>query len=201
MGEYFAAYLKRGKKEETYENTGGLKQLEHCYIGNSYVDYVMSKLTQPARVAWIGDYADDYQRASHSNLTEEEYMKAYKFVWGADRPYVDRPWDYYKTQLKEDGYKEDYPFKKAFLINKDKRCYISMEKCAGYERKLSMENSLLINPLCLLTASYASMYYGINMDKVGSWAFDELQVLSDDKLIPKSYSDVTIDCLFRELYY
>lgn len=199
MGEYFAAYLKRGKKEEVYKNIGCLKQMEHCYIGNSYVDYVLSQLNKPTRVAWIGDYADDYKRASHGNLTKEEYMKIYNFTWKSGNGCVDC--DYYKKLLTENGYKEDSPFEKSFLINKDKKCYISLKKCVEYERKLNGTDDFLISPICLLTASYSSRYYGINRDKVGTWAFDTLQVLSDEKAIPKNYIDVTIDCLFRELYY
>ena len=41
-----------------YEN--GLKLTEHSYMGNYFVNAVLTKINhQPMRIAWIGDYADD----------------------------------------------------------------------------------------------------------------------------------------------
>lgn len=201
MGEYFAAYLKTGRtKPRVYACSGDLKQMEHCYIGNAYVNYVLSELLDtPTTVAWIGDYAEDYTLAAHGHLTEEQYKKAFEYTWCNPKPNSEATWNWNNYHDAMAGIEEDghNPYSFSYIINDMKKCYISLSEVYDAVRK-DFSSVLVINPLCLLTASYPSGYRGINSDKIGSWAFDTILVTLFQDEIPSGYTNVSLQSLFAE---
>ena len=64
MGQYYRTLLvfEDGLEEcvnaNQYDN--GVKLMEHSWVGNNFVNAVLGAIeNNPARVAWIGDYAVD----------------------------------------------------------------------------------------------------------------------------------------------
>lgn len=60
MGQYYKVVLKIGnEKTGIYENDMGRKLTEFSWVGNSFSDFIASKLFKDkGRVAWVGDYAE-----------------------------------------------------------------------------------------------------------------------------------------------
>lgn len=201
MGEYFVAYLKNGrKKPRVYACCGELKQMEHCYIGNSFVNYVLSELLDsPTTVAWIGDYAEDYSSASHGRLTEKQYEKAFKDTWNNPKPNSEASWVWknYQNEMSKIENDGENPYTFCYLINDTKKCFISLQEVYDTIRR-EFSPSIVINPLCLLTASYSSGYRGLNSDKIGSWAFDTISTALFQDEVPSDYKNVSLENLFFE---
>lgn len=65
MGQYYMPTLidDNGAISILYSHDydNGLKLMEHSYIGNDFVNAVLTQLWKhPQRLAWIGDYSNDY---------------------------------------------------------------------------------------------------------------------------------------------
>ena len=58
----------------------GIKLMEHSWIGNEFVNAVYSKiLSNPRRVAWIGDYSnDDYETCKEIMYNKLRKLKKHK---------------------------------------------------------------------------------------------------------------------------
>lgn len=155
--------------EEYHRNSYGLKLMENGLVGSRFVAGIVNTLREaPARVAWLGDYAgrsddedgyegyDDY--ADYPNLTEEDY----EYVWESDED----GGSFDRVPNAGDGLS-------GYLVNLDKGEYIDLGEA-------DLESRFSVHPLVALTAigngRGGGDYYGSNMDMVGAWALDLLEV-------------------------
>lgn len=182
MGQYYMPYIKKGNKVKifySHDYNNGLKLMEHSYINNNFVNVIANEITEkPCRVVWVGDYAE---LEDFKNCTEKQAEKVIKKAWKDEQ-----------QPLVKDGKQEfDWYFLSHYLVNFDKKEYIYM---GGKRNKWGN----IISPLPLLTAvgngKGGGDYRGINMNKVGLWAYDRLQLMIEP---PKKYKQVFIE--FREV--
>lgn len=187
MGQYYFVAFKRGDKavvnERKFKNGEyvGAKLMEHSYISNWFMDAVARDIFKngKTRIAWVGDYAEDDELREISNGDLN-----YDMVWGDhDNPHC------FGTHR--------FGYKGKFLVNHTKRVYISYDKWINDYYKSKGGDSLILNPLSILTAigngRGGGDYGGTNEDKVGSWAWDEISV---EKKPPLGYK--LEDFIFEE---
>jgi hypothetical protein len=205
MGQYYMAYVKGDEGERVfcpqnavymtkngikdsskignrswYSNSSGLKLMEHSWIENDFVNGVLEAIwDKPARVAWVGDYADDeYDFDGY-------YTKAvYDAVWGEEKE-PEQPFDEVPTVHKS-----------GFIVNHDKGVYIDLDRyvqASGFEPTWSKGNIWTIHPLPILTSigngRGGGDYHGVNMGTVGTWAMDKLSYTQEK---PKLMEEVLI---------
>ena len=190
MGQYYMPTLiaEDGTVSTLYSHQydNGLKLMEHSYIGNKFVNAVLTQLWKhPMKVAWIGDYSnDEYGDPYEVKLPHEEFMRYYGIAWGKDeQDYRIHPKARCVVGLKSS----------AFLVNHTQKCYIDLAEYIRQNKWTtagSWNNGVLdpndtwemcINPLPLLTAcgngrgggDYHECYP--DYDKVGIWAFDLIE--------------------------
>lgn len=184
MGQYYRPLVIFESGEEKYASAhdfgNGLKLMEHSWIGNNFVNVILHEIEDtPARVAWIGDYADAYfdetcNLGSGFITSVEDFMSKYNDVWESSE--IERiPSD---TPM----FKLDIGDSDCYLVNTTKKCYIDMEE---YVKKNCSHGYNLdiwcINPLPLLTCIGNGLgggdYHGISgKEYIGSWAFDKIYV-------------------------
>lgn len=190
MGQYYYPTLVEGNRLEVfyshdYEN--GLKLMEHSYIGNDFVNAVVSQIAgNPMKVAWIGDYSDDqYGDPYEKKLSRKQFMSIYKRV-------MDR-----KKYEKPEPIKQSIDSISGYLVNHTQKVVIDLKKYVAANKQhytwFDKECNICIHPLPLLTAcgnrrgggDYRNEYP--DCDKVGTWAFDLIE-LADEK--PDGYQEV-----------
>ena len=188
MGQYYKPVLM-GKRYgilatfHAHEYGNGLKLTEHSYLGNNFVNAVLSKIDhQPMRVAWIGDYSDD--------------------PWDGDEPYqkkIDREkfMRIFKNQNTKrihpeplEGFNNPEDYNGWYLINHTRRAYVDLgefQKANGWKEEWKDRYGVIhkewwaFNPLPLLTACGNGRGGGDyhescpDNDKVGLWAFDVIE--------------------------
>ena len=200
MGQYYIPTIlgkRYGISATLYSHDygNGLKLMEHSYLGNNFVNAVSLKIYhQPMRVAWIGDYSDDYpdddsaeREPYQTKLTKAEFMRIYEKVWSPNRSYKKiqpEPLGGFDDPSKFDGY---------YLINHSRNAYVDLgeyEKANGWVEewtdRYGKRNSwrTVVHPLPLLTACGNGRgggdYHGCypDQDKVGTWAFDVIELAS-----------------------
>ena len=162
-----------------YSNLSGLKLMEHSWINNDFVNGVLEAIwDKPARVAWVGDYAND--------IDDFDYTKAvYEAVWGEEES-PELPFDEVPTIHKS-----------GFIVNHDKGQYVDLAryaKLSAFSPTWDKDGVWVTHPLPLLTAvgngRGGGDYQGINMNMVGSWAMDllsfteEIHGYMEEVLIP-----------------
>lgn len=191
MGQYYMPTLiaddgtVRTLYSHDYDN--GLKLMEHSYIGNDFVNAVLTLIWEnPVRMAWIGDYSNDVQGdAYEGKLTHDDFMGYYEAAWGDGREDLRvKPEPRNLVTLKS---------KRRYLVNHTQKTYIDLgehiaanrwtEKGAYVKRHYDpfYVYDMCIHPLPLLTAcgngrgggDYRDQFPGY--DKVGSWAFDLIE--------------------------
>ena len=195
MGQYYTALLLNQQNKyqffhpHKYDN--GCKLMEHSYLGNFFPETVARSITEkPKRIWWIGDYSepDDFKR-----------------------PTDKKAFNYYRSKEENDySSAENHEWKelgdtKGFLLNHDKKVYIDMSKygkTAPRAQKNDPEWDVKIHPLPILTATSNQRgggdYYGINMDLVGTWAGDLLEIT--ERFPDANYKDITPEVVFQEDY-
>jgi hypothetical protein len=207
MGQYYIPLLIAESGEvatlDPHEYGNGLKLMEHSWIGNDFVNVALSLIKGiRKKIAWIGDYSDDYDGSAYeSALPHEEFMEYYKKAWCDG---------YESNRLSQDRISsEDMSIlsrqteKKGYLVNHDKKQYLNLTRyfdksVFSYGRE--GERTWCVNPLPLLTAcgngrgggDYSDEYP--NYDQVGIWAFDTLEY--SDKF-PEEYE--RFDVVFKEV--
>lgn len=187
MGQYYKALIGRtnGKNIVYDPMTHGswLKLTEHSWWENGFVNALSRSLRgRPARVAWVGDYAEDEPKSQRYNL----YGKAYRFEDNTD-----------------DGLFADVEnvenLSGMYLVNHTKGVFLY---CDGYFANSTFRPSWsdcdwCIHPLPILTAvgngKGGGDYFGINEKDVGSWCWD---LISLEDSAPDDYEEVY--CFFRE---
>jgi hypothetical protein len=184
MGQYYMPTVISGDGKVatlySHDYGNGLKLMEHSYIGNDFVNAVASLIWKtPKQIAWIGDYSDEYGGDVYeTKLKQEEFLPLYETAWGEG--------GFARVKPSPDGCNMESS--NLFLVNHTQKQYIDLDeycKQNRWEEKNSWDNvvyDMCINPLPLLTAcgngrgggDYHSQYP--DYDKVGLWAFDELEV-------------------------
>jgi hypothetical protein len=190
MGQYFQAVLMKGNSKKTFESYdfgNGAKLTEHSYISNSYVESIVKYMLKSNggvyRVAWVGDYADEYIEDGkitnplyydNSNLFGSKYSKLYD--------------DFYKYRMKEHK-KVEIEEKTSMensltlcIVNHTKKEYVDVFNYVFENGRNDSEGWFIFHPLPLLTAignGYGGGdYYGLNMKEyVGYWACDEIEIM------------------------
>ena len=205
MGQYYMPTLisEDGSIRTLYSRDygNGLKLMEHSYIGNNFVNAVLTEIWQdPTRVAWIGDYSDDeLGDAYERKLTHEDFMHYYAAAWNDGREDLRvRPEPRSILTMR---------IKRRYLVNHTQKVYIHIgeyiaanrwteqgEWCNGrYDPFASYD--MCVNPLPLLTACGNNRGGGDyrsgnpDFDQVGSWAFDLIECT--DKLPKGDYVKVS----------
>lgn len=187
MGQYYNIIIKPQGEEKVhaYDRTIDgeytmAKLMEHSWYLNPMVNAISEKLyNKPSQIAWVGDYADENELYHCAYPKNGKYCKLHK------------------TEFTLNG---------RYLVNHTKKLILD---CWGYVVK-SIEqnpdkkyNRWVIHPLPLLTAlgngRGGGDYRGNNEDKVGSWAWDTLEIVDwerKEELKKQDYQD--FDILFLE---
>lgn len=180
MGQYYhTVFLEPDKKTPfTYacaHKVGcGIKLMEHSYINNALMNAALNYMwknrdSQDFQIVWAGDYADPEQ---------ENDRTLYEMCEG----------------LQEIPYETEHaPVR--FIVNHDKKQYIDLWNCPNF-------TCMRAHPLALLTAEGNGRgggdYAGTNMNLVGTWARDSLNVMDGDwnneeKLHSDGYTELKPD--------
>lgn len=88
MGQYYMALIQSEKETFKIDSFFGAKLMEHSYMGNAFVDYAASFLhNNPARLAWVGDYANDYESYYGKKLghSSENAVQLWEKAWRSSR--------------------------------------------------------------------------------------------------------------------
>ena len=182
MGQYYMGVLARPRSDGfppvpvafEQEEPGGLKLMEHAWVGNSYCGWFCQMIHHdPHHVAWVGDYSYDADRPCPEDV--------FKAAWGGE------PLGYSPNI--------DFNLDGTFLVNHTEKRYLNLG--AYYQRVLNgkdPEENWVPHPLPLLTAFGNGMgggdYRGINEDQVGIWAWD---ILSIEDQAPSGFSEYIVD--------
>ena len=197
MGQYYSILTKRNNKFTTYSRSFYLtngktdyepaKLTEHSWINNHTMSCFSNIiLRKPTRVAWVGDYADQYDETDTvNNLTYNEILELHYQAWEKESKIMT-----FRPLL----------VKYLILVNWDKKEYVIMYE---YIEKSTTEDGWCLHPLSLLTALGNGFgggdYRGINQDKVGSWCFDTISFESydiEEKLKEQNFTKLDIE--FKE---
>ena len=152
----------------------GLKLMEHSWVGGSYRNGVIAHLITKkdgCRLAHLGDYSNSELEERKGSIEIDEtlvsYQSLYDMCWTSgieDRFRMPRISD---TEIKEFEW-----MKTAWIADEDQHEYIRCDFDAKGQWKIC--------PLLILLAtgngSGGGDYHGINMDRVGSWAFHRIKV-------------------------
>lgn len=186
MGQYYRVILKQGNRKPlvndlevedlSFDDRVWSKLLEHAYFGNVVVDAVAQFITRhPTRLIWCGDYAED-----------EEIKTLTKGNLSYDDVYPEED----KQMFVLPKVKGNYNYKSKYLINHDKKLFVLLLK-AKKESQSFPEDTNPISPIPLLTAlgngRGSGDYEGINMELVGTWAWDRIEILSR---VPEGYTEL-----------
>lgn len=166
MGQYYRIAYDDGKLNINNRKVVGdgyslAKLMEHSYFGNSLMDSMSSVIYKnPTRVIWVGDYADEGDEVSDATSGDVEYDD----VWGDD------------ANLNDGIKRAEFDYRGKYLTNHTKGVYISFDKyLAGNDQE--------IHPLSILTCigngRGSGDYEGSNMEYVGTWAWDEIEIVDD----------------------
>lgn len=191
MGQYFTALVERADSIKIYRYRGYMKLTEHSWISNEFTDAILQDIWYdgPARIAWIGDYADNYTFCP-AGMKEEDYLQRYEAAWN-DSETITKPNGKPKrvehvTVLSQEDYQKEFgkeDLKDLCLVNLTKKRFMSFADYIAYD--VEKRRSSLF-PLSLLTAVGNGQglgdYAGSCMKSVGSWAFDEINLVLDDEV-------------------
>ena len=203
MGQYYNILIKKDDKyilyNRSFRKTDGsaeyepAKLTEHSFIGNTTMSCVSNLiLRKPKKVAWVGDYSNQYEENEKVNNLDYNQMK-----------------ELHDLEWKHELRANILPFKPLLvnfllLVNWDKKQYIDM--CDYIEKSTVKEGYLqgmCLHPLSLLTALGNGFgggdYHGTNEELVGSWCLDTISFESIDienKLIKKGFK--ALDVIFLE---
>ena len=182
MGQYYLPYVKTGNKITVFNNEvdgdyNGLKLMEHSYWRNEFVGNVINYLYyNRSRVCWVGDYYDE-GIAYPSQIDSEEHVKQIGHrVWADGQ------------KLTECHKKDVMTLDDKILVNHTQKIFIRGNDFFGRNKWVETwegkDYECCINPLPLLTctASHSGgSYYGVNREECGSWFYDKLEVIDDNK--------------------
>lgn len=168
----YQKYINEMKKKypKMYWDTYfGAKLMEHSWNSCHLMTSVASMLKKGKfRLIWCGDYAEDDEIKDISNGEAD-----YDMLWGDDN---------YK-KAKEDGhikFVNRCSLKGCYFLNHTKKEYIAFDDYIAKAEQKEDRGTWCISPISLMTAigngRGGGDYEGINEDKVGSWAWDEISI-------------------------
>lgn len=134
MGQYYLGYTRFEDDalpiEFIWENPSGYKLMEHAYYGDNFINGMCRQIYQnPQRVAWVGDYADDYvDYFANDNLAifscdnADKIKYVHKQTWGERvlKSKLPTPFD----NLDKYGLSDDI----YYLVNHSKKEYIDLRR-------------------------------------------------------------------------
>jgi hypothetical protein len=213
MGQYYRGVVlgKTSKKKSKfivrqafccYAHHTGAKLTEHSYVGVWYIKEYEKALAEEFHgypFVWIGDYADTkfdvdgytaanefIDKETHKNAISQGYTKNVNGGWGAE--YI------------RNG---ETAFEKDFAVKTPLKDFIEYKYIVNYTKKQYIripDKKGEIHPLPLLCADGNGRgggdYEGVNMQLVGSWAYDEIGVTNT---IPENIKTELV-ATFRETY-
>lgn|SRR5574344_2233025 len=179
MGQYYNILTKKDNEYKVYDRSIlnrndepeyiMAKLTEHSWIGNACVESFANIIFKnPMQIAWVGDYASDFKQEdiTNENLTIKQVKALHKKAYSLTEHSME-----YRPLLT----------KYLLLVNWTKSQYVDMYE---YIEKNTTKDGLCLHPLSLLTALGNGLgggdYYGINQDKIGIWAFDEISFESNE---------------------
>lgn len=192
MGQYYYPVIDNGVEKVSlcsHKYGNGLKLMEHSYVGNEFVNAVLSCIKDnPARVAWVGDYSNGWDRKE--NYCKKIRVRDFIRDW-YNAVYSDKSRHKAKI-IRPDPMEYDENVKGLYLINHTQEIYVDMDK---YNAE-NVENDgymYIISPLPLLTAcgngrGGGDYFSDIGKEYIGTWSFDELEF---SMMKPESYKEVT----------
>ena len=170
--------------------------MEHSWVGNYLVQAVITRLyNNPSILFWMGDYAeldDITKKAAEAALFDYNISIGKQFILDVHSDKYDKP------AIPE----KDFIYPKYF-INHTAKVYFDIDKCVSKLAEIAPEDDgWVVHPLPLLTAvgngRGGGDYYGINMDLVGTWAGDLLEIT--ERFPDANYKDITPEVVFQEDY-
>lgn len=190
MGQYYQPIgIRKNKITAICTMPGdfnGRKLMEHSYYENTWVGAALTYLYHnPARLAWIGDYSDEFygEDAYEKKMPQDKFLKFFKVAWGERRPHRENI-----PPL------ETKPEDELYLVNHTQKTYVDLAKTwfrnICHEKWIDREGEkheydYAIHPLPLLTACGNDRGGGDyrkrnqDFDKVGTWAFDRIEVTEE----------------------
>ena len=170
MGAYYGATVNK-KRYKTWPIAIGAKLMEHAYIGNEYIERIMSLLEkEPKSLNWLCDYTDDQN----------------ELTWG-------------NTEAIEEYEENTYEINSNYIIlNTTKKLYIDMKEFQYLNKNRTFIIHPL--PL-LCNSEPESMGggdYHTKDSRRSTWKNDMIQITYDIKDLPKDYKNVTEESLFYE---
>lgn len=197
MGQYYKTLLTRpdGTKEaycshnchityhfdngREFRSFVGIKLMEHSWIGNPFVNRICKNiLNNPARVAWVGDYADaeDVYVNKDESFTAELITQLSSDCWGGENE---------EAEIKESPSPalHRFRYRGRYLVNHTKKEILDFDSYLDQYTAEEKEYGIP-HPLSLLTAigngKGGGDYRGDEVkDGVGSWANDLLEITDD----------------------
>lgn len=189
MGQYYTPILMNGNVKKAFHShdySNGLKLMEHSYIGNHFVETIVKFMLEekkPYRLAWVGDYAEP------TDVKSEEVGKFITYERNENKKY-----------FKPDCVGDMENSSQLYFVNHTKKEYVDM-------RHYILENEYddwgcMVHPLPLLTAvgngKGGGDYSGSNMEYIGRWACDEIEVVAWLKEDKKYEEYKELWCPFKE---
>jgi len=192
MGQYYFPIIKNDKTGEvktfySHDYNNGLKLTEHSYIGNNFVDAVLTQLTYgDDRLYWVGDYAeyDDLRKNPDCNISAEEFDA----ITDAANNLLNKQVDIKPIHLR-------------YVFNLTKREYIDLDRLKEEGPRDAWD--FVINPVPLLCSvgngKGGGDYYDCYpcADYCGYWAGDRLFSLNETTGF-EDFRDATKDYIFIE---
>ena len=187
MGQYYRIVLKNrdglvvNNRRYTGSGETSRKLTEHSYLGNYVTSSVAYAIEgRPTRVMWVGDYAEksEIRELTNRHLSLDR-------IWGDD-----------VNLDHEFPFKGEFNYSGKFLVNHTKKFVLPYDE---YMKRSGGKAvfSYTFDPLPLLTAvgngRGGGDYHGPCEEKVGSWAWDKLEITSEK---PKGYKKFNV--LFSE---
>ena len=204
MGQYYkAVVIQENGDEYVLDPTrygDGRKLMEHSWVGNVFVNLVLSFITGNASmIAWVGDYSNEQNGDKGYNFGDgfissvDDFNKIYDDVWGAnyETKHIKKLLPRGIKQAQFTCVETDY-----FLVNLTKKIYVDLNKYCF--ESIDRDGQWCINPLPILTCVGNGLgggdYYGERgREEIGSWAFDRIY-FSD--LRPSLFTEVNLS--FKE---
>ena len=199
MGQYYYPTMikKNGKPEVFYSwdyGENGSKLMEHAYVGNKFTESVVSDLYHsPSKLVWFGDYTLHTDKIPDILI----FIGVQGLFSSEPTPFTQR----YTQVIPTNRFTNDMIF-----VNHTKEEYFDMgEFIKKYLKENKEKGELLIHPIPLLAASSNGRgggdYKGINMNMVGYWCGEVLEVIDKEELNTiKGYTNIIKDVYFEETY-
>lgn len=205
MGQYYQ-FINFDKKEFIYPHdyNSGLKLMEYSYVGDNYIDVVMTLLNShwaTDMVLNIGDYT------MVDNLVKNLTPSARNILNSLAKKYHLKNDESFWDILDREGFKKinpqpaQTPYK--YLINDKKECFVDIYKMPKFEVPTFYGSKIYqqIHPLPLLLCTSNGLgggdYFGINEEKVGLWVEDAGSIYSSNER-PDGFADITDDLQWTE---